>query len=42
MSFKYKDEPVLIKFGNLKIYRIDGIEFKMSPKNTFYYAVEGK
>lgn len=42
MNLKYHGEPVLIKFGNLKIYRIDGIDFNMTPKNTFYYSTDGK
>lgn len=42
MNLKYKGSPILMKYGNLKVYKIDGLEFKMTPKNTFYYAKEGK
>jgi aubergine len=31
-----------MKYGNMKVYKIDRLEFKMSPKNKFEYAKEGK
>jgi aubergine-like protein len=31
-----------MRFGNLKVYKIESIEFKMTPKNTFYLAKEGR
>lgn len=42
MNLKYKDQPVLMRYGNMRVYKIDNIEFKMTPKNTFYYGKEGK
>jgi aubergine-like protein len=31
-----------MRYGNMKVYKIDGVDFKMTPKNTFNLAHEGK
>jgi aubergine-like protein len=42
INVKYAQSCVLMKYGNLKVYKIESLEFKMNPKNKFYYAKEGK
>jgi aubergine-like protein len=42
INVKYAQSCVLMKDGNLKVYKIESLEFKMNPKNKFYYAKEGK
>jgi hypothetical protein len=31
-----------MKYGNLKVYKIESIEYKMNPTHKFYYAKDGK
>lgn len=31
-----------MRYGNLKVYKVECFEFKMTPKDTFYHAKEGK
>ena len=42
INVKYSGSSILMKYGNLKVYKIENIEFKMNPKCTFYYSKEGK
>lgn len=42
IDMKYKGSPVLRKYGSPKIYRIEEIDYKMSPKKTFYDEKAGK
>jgi hypothetical protein len=37
LNEKYKDSPVLVKFGNMKIYKIEEIDFKQNPQCKFYH-----
>jgi len=39
---KYTGSSVLMRYGNMKVYRIDGLDFKLTPRNTFSLAHEGK
>lgn len=32
---KYKGSSVIMKYGNLKIYKIEDIDFKQNPESTF-------
>lgn len=42
MNNKYKGHPLLRKYGNPKNYRIEEIDFKLTPKKTFYDKIAGK
>lgn len=42
INAKYKGSPVLRRYGTPKIYKIYEIDYKQSPKNTFYFTKEGK
>lgn len=39
---KYKGSPILRRYGNPKIYRIEEIDYKQNPKCLFYFTKEGK
>lgn len=39
---KFQGHPILRKYGSPKIYKIEEIDYKLNPKNTFYDSKEGK
>lgn len=42
MNMKYVGQPILRKYGSPKIYRIEEIDFRTTPKSKFMHAKEGK
>ena len=42
INLKFQGNPILRKYGSPKIYKIEEIDNKLSPKNTFYDDKEGK
>jgi aubergine-like protein len=42
INMNYKDNSVLMKYGNMKIYRIEEIDFKQNPQSKFFNIKEGK
>ncbi len=38
INIKYEGSTVLMKYGNMKVYKIESIEYKMNPKNKFNYV----
>ena len=42
IAFKYKGHPVLRKYGNPKIYKIEEIDYKLTPKCLFLDSSTGK
>lgn len=39
---RYKDDSVLMKYGNMKVYKIVEIDFKQNPQCKFFNIKEGK
>ena len=35
---KYKGSPVMRKYGSPKIYKVEDIDYKLTPKGVFYDA----
>jgi aubergine-like protein len=42
INLKFQNHPILRKYGSPKIYKIEEIDYKMSPKDTFYDSKQGK
>ena len=42
IKIKYQNHPVLRKYGNPKIYKIEDIDYHQTPKSKFYDNKEGK
>lgn len=42
INVKYKGHPVLRRYGNPKIYRIEEVDNKLNPNCLFYFSKEGK